>query len=363
MKTFLEDIKKNYNAYLNYDEAATKISLIFPVLQKLGWDIFKRDEVFPEYPIESKRIDLSLRIDGENKFFIEIKRCNIDLENHQEQLLNYSFREGVNLAALTNGITWQFFLPLHSGSWQQRLFFTIDIENQSIEEITSAFEMILSKDSLLNNIAQEYAEDLLLEKNREEQVENNLPRAWKKLLDEPTSELIDLISDKTEKMCGYRPNHEQVINFINSINFNTKGGSNNIDYNKSQIPDRKIFNDINEYKNHREFIKIKGLNIPIDKYKDDMLYFEEVIPLLLKILSETEIRNLGDLEYINHNIAKRHRKYPIMSPDKSKFMSNDGTLNAWANPISGYYVCKPWYPTLFSAWKKYLENLQKKLGE
>ena len=58
--------------------------------------------------------------------FVLVKRPREELAAHQEQLLNYSFREGVKLSILTNGFTWWFYLPLNEGSWEERRFFTAD---------------------------------------------------------------------------------------------------------------------------------------------------------------------------------------------------------------------------------------------
>ena len=63
--------------------------------------------------------------------FIEVKRARVNLEDHQQQLLEYCFQEGVRLAVLTNGRTWWLYLPLQAGSWEQRRFLTIDLESQT----------------------------------------------------------------------------------------------------------------------------------------------------------------------------------------------------------------------------------------
>ena len=73
----------------------------------MGWDIFNVDEVIPEYPVGDTKIDYALKTGRYNdKAFIEVKRIREDLERHQEQLLGYCFKEGVNFAILTNGIIW-----------------------------------------------------------------------------------------------------------------------------------------------------------------------------------------------------------------------------------------------------------------
>lgn len=366
MIEFLDYVKNNLQDFTNYDEAATRNSLIFPILQKLGWNIFIRDEVFPEFPVETKRIDLSLRVNNENKFFIEIKRCNMDLDNHQEQLLNYSFRAGVQLAALTNGITWQFFLPLKSGEWQKRQFFTIDIENQSTSEILPEFNKLLSKQSIQNNKAVEYAEDLFSRRTREEQIDINMPRAWQKILDDPTPELIDIISDKTEKICGYRPYDEKVIDFIHSLNKKQSSieyqNNNGIIIYNDNNRDSSSEIEISADEQSNKCIKIKGVDIPIWKTNKYRYYFMKVIPLLVEIIPESELENLGDVGYINENLTTRSKEFPIMSKDESKFISNEMSY-AWSFPICGYFVNKHWYKALFLAWIKYLKILQNKYGE
>ncbi len=99
----IEFIKKlkNKPQIHSFDEAATKQTIILPILQILGWEIFDREEVCPEFYVENRRVDYCLRLNYQNEFFIEAKRTGEDLENHQEQLLEYAFRQGVELASLT----------------------------------------------------------------------------------------------------------------------------------------------------------------------------------------------------------------------------------------------------------------------
>jgi hypothetical protein len=98
---------KNNKKLQSFDEASTKQAMILSVLKVLGWNPFNIEEVYPEYPVDNKneRVDYSLTHNGKNKVFIEVKKVTEDLDKHQEQLLNYSFREGVKLAILTNGIS------------------------------------------------------------------------------------------------------------------------------------------------------------------------------------------------------------------------------------------------------------------
>jgi predicted type IV restriction endonuclease len=114
-----------------YDEASTKQTVILPMLSALGWNIFDIDEVCPEYSVHGGSVDYALRCRRGAKVFVEVKKPHEDLSNHQEQLLNYAFKQGVPEAVLTNGITWWLYLPLREGSWEQRKFYTIEIRDQN----------------------------------------------------------------------------------------------------------------------------------------------------------------------------------------------------------------------------------------
>jgi len=216
----IKDFKKD-RRLLSLDEAATKQAVILRILKALGWDPFDIDEVYPEYSVGGKRVDYSLRHNGRNKVFIEVKKVNEDLEKHQEQLLNYSFQEGVKLAILTNGISWWFYLPLREGSWEQRKFYTIEIYDQDSEDIVSKFEDFLLKDNVISDKAIEKAESLYKSKQKQYLIKETLPRAWKKIITEPDELLVELLADTTEKLCGYKPDNDIVEDFLIKVSQGT----------------------------------------------------------------------------------------------------------------------------------------------
>ena len=201
-----------------YSEETTKQAVVLKILSALGWDPFEPEEVYPEYSIRNGgRVDYSLRYNGINKVFIEVKKISEDLERHQEQLLNYSFHEGVKLAILTNGISWWFYLPLREGSWEQRKFYTIEIYEQDAESIAENFEKFLSKENVISGKTIEFAENVYKSKQKKSLIERTLPKAWEKIITEPDEQLVELLADTTEKLCGYRPDSEAVAKFIHDI--------------------------------------------------------------------------------------------------------------------------------------------------
>jgi len=212
---FVEQLKSD-GRIASFDEAATKQTVLLRILSLLGWDTYNIDEVIPEYSVSTQRVDYALRHSNVNKAFIEVKKVGEDLEKHQEQLLNYSFKEGVKLAILTNGISWRFYLPLYEGSWEQRKFYTIDIFDQDSEDIVDRFIDYLEKENVCSGKSIQIAEDIYKSKQKEHLIRETLPKAWNKLISEPDELLVELIADATEKVCGYKPNNNVVENFISS---------------------------------------------------------------------------------------------------------------------------------------------------
>jgi len=212
LRTFIQNLKAD-RRILTFDEAATKQAVILKLLSILGWDTFNIEEVTPEYPVGDKSVDYSLRTMNA-KVFLEVKRIGENLEEHQEQLLNYSFQEGVKLASLTNGITWWFYLPLREGSWEQRKFYTIDISQQDPEDIASKFIVFLSKENVGDGKAIENAEKIYKGQQKQNVLKETLPKAWNKIVIEPDESLIELINETTEKLCGYKADSETIEQFF-----------------------------------------------------------------------------------------------------------------------------------------------------
>ena len=196
------------------DEASTKQTIVLPVLQSLGWGIFDPEEVCPEFSVGNRKVDYCLKLNGQSEVFIEVKRVTEDLDDHQEQLLEYAFRQGIALASLTNGVTWHFYLPMKKGSWTERKFYTIDLLTQEPEEVADRFRKILSKEQVESGLSVKYAEEIYKGKLKEEAILEALPKAWNTIISGPDELLVDLLAEITEKTCGFKPEEDLVISFI-----------------------------------------------------------------------------------------------------------------------------------------------------
>jgi len=214
---FINELKKNIVPGLS-SEAETKLAVILPILQNLGWNVFNVEEIKPEYSVGSGRVDFALIIKGQCKVFIEVKPIGEDLSNHQEQLLKYSFQEGVPLSVLTNGITWWFYLSIIEVPWEQRRFFNIDILEQECQQVIEKFSDFLLKENISSGDAIKNAHLVLKNKQKNKIIEETIPKAWKKIIDEPDESLIKLINETVEKICGLRAEPPDVIaSFIKNI--------------------------------------------------------------------------------------------------------------------------------------------------
>ena len=196
------------------DESATKQGVVLRLLSLAGWDTFDISQVVPEYTVGTRRVDYALRPGTPNAVFIEVKRPGENLERHQQQLLEYCFQEGVKLAVLTNGRTWWLYLPLQAGSWEQRRFLTIDLEVQEPSVVERRFLEHLSPERVGSGQAVGDAEDLVESQQRAEIIDRTIAAAWTQIVETPDELLVDLISETTERICGFKPEPELVEQFL-----------------------------------------------------------------------------------------------------------------------------------------------------
>lgn len=158
-----------------FDETATKQYIVLPILRALDWqdsNLYTL-EVFPEKKVDgSGKVDYALQ-KGDNVFvFIECKRWGANIEKHQEQICLYAFMAGVDIAVITNGKIWDFYLPDKTTlpgrinvPWQDRIFCTIDLEVQ--QEAISDFQKYLTKSNVEQGTAKTEAEEAFQPQRRD----------------------------------------------------------------------------------------------------------------------------------------------------------------------------------------------------
>lgn len=205
-------------------EQATRQGVILPMLGRLGWDRDNVHEVFPEFPVGDGWVDYCLKVGERNAVFIEVKPPSERLEQHEKQLLDYAFRYGVGIAALSNGLSWWLYLPLLQGEWNQRKFFTIDIQQQDVETAARHFRQFLGRDVIADGSAMKSAEAVYTSREKARLISQTIPRAWKMLCQEPETLLVDLLVEKVEGLCGHKPEEESVKEFLKRLTSGAETG-------------------------------------------------------------------------------------------------------------------------------------------
>jgi predicted type IV restriction endonuclease len=137
------------------NEESTKISLMLPVLQGLGYDVFNPDEVLPEYKDitldgvkATDKADLAIKKQGVINILIEAKKASESLEVHHSQLFRYfTAIRTARVGVLTNGIIWKVYTDLEETNILDRsAFLEINLETANDQELTS-FIQVLGKDT------------------------------------------------------------------------------------------------------------------------------------------------------------------------------------------------------------------------
>jgi hypothetical protein len=210
---FLKKIQAD-KRFKDFDEAAIKQAIVLKILSLLEWDPFNIDELQSEYMLKEDKIDFALKHKESLKVFVSVKKDSKNFKKNIEMLLGLSAQSDVKIAVFTNGSSWWFFLPLIEGSIDDKRFCTIDIQQQKLEDIDKKFSDFLSKKNIISNKAFELAEHICNEKKQRVLINEYLPKAWQKILDEPDRWLVDVISEVTESLSGYKPDREKVKEFI-----------------------------------------------------------------------------------------------------------------------------------------------------
>jgi hypothetical protein len=210
--SFIDELKSN-KKLATFDEASTKQAVVLRLLSFLGWDIFNVEEVYPDFSTGSSNISYALRIRNTNKVFIEVKRIHKKLDSYQKELVDLAARDGVNMALLTNGVTWWFYLVSAPGNWKQKWFLSIDLMKQKTDSIVSHLLDLLEKDKVSKGQSLRSAKTLF-QKKKQKLAADFLPEAWNQILAQPNKIFVELLSEQTEKLCRYKVDSKTVEKFI-----------------------------------------------------------------------------------------------------------------------------------------------------
>ncbi|TDK41118.1 type I restriction endonuclease [Antarcticimicrobium luteum] len=123
-------------------EEATKTSVILPLLQAWGFDVFSLNEVIPEFVADvgtkkGEKVDFAVKIDGKIAMLVEAKPITSKLGDAQfNQLFRYFSVTEARLAILTNGREAWFFSDTDApNKMDKKPFFKFDFQSYDAVQV------------------------------------------------------------------------------------------------------------------------------------------------------------------------------------------------------------------------------------
>ncbi|MBD7956244.1 type I restriction enzyme HsdR N-terminal domain-containing protein [Microbacterium sp. Sa4CUA7] len=142
-------------------EEATKNAFIMPFISTiLGYDVFDPLEVVPEFTADvgikkGEKVDYAIMRDGEVQILIECKASTgVPKIEHASQLFRYFSTTNARIAALTNGVIWQFYTDLDAPNRMDAKPFLVldllDIDETLIPEVQKMSKDSFDLDSIIS---------------------------------------------------------------------------------------------------------------------------------------------------------------------------------------------------------------------
>jgi hypothetical protein len=106
---------RRWREWPSFNEEATLLGLVLPILQEAGYDPFNPEEVFPQAKDSNNlKPDLllykgSARQEGAPYMVIEVKALGENLKKHENQVVQYMNGGQARWYVLTNGETWELY--------------------------------------------------------------------------------------------------------------------------------------------------------------------------------------------------------------------------------------------------------------
>ncbi len=196
------------------NEASVSQGIVLRLLHALGWPSYDTDAVWPEYSLSGRRVDYALcSPPGKPIAFIEVKQIG-QSEGAERQLFEYAFHDGVPLAILTDGREWNFFLPGEQGDYGERRVYKLDIVDRDVKECAERLERYLLHSAVASGAAIQAARDDYRNVSKDRQMLAALPKAWSQIIADEDEMLLEIVADRVESLCGFKPNPDMVADFL-----------------------------------------------------------------------------------------------------------------------------------------------------
>ena len=129
--TVIETLKQritDHGAILQDNETRSRMALIDPLLQVLGWDTTDPFLVIPEYDAGGGQVDYALLgKKGGPTAVIEAKRLGEPLQKKWDQMIRYAMDARINYAGITDGDRWELYDISRSGALHEKRILDLQI--------------------------------------------------------------------------------------------------------------------------------------------------------------------------------------------------------------------------------------------
>lgn len=210
----IEAIRAGIKAGRFPNEASVSQGIVLRLLNALGWPAYDTDAVWPEYSLGGRRVDFALcNPPAKPIAFIEVKQIG-QSDGAERQLFEYAFHIGVPMAILTDGREWNFFLPGEQGDYGERRVYKLDIVERDVTECVERLERYLLHSAVTSGAAMQAARDDYRNVSKDRQMLAVLPKAWNQLIADDDDMLLEIVADRVESLCGFKPGPDMVATFL-----------------------------------------------------------------------------------------------------------------------------------------------------
>lgn len=210
----IEGIRAGIKAGRFPNEASVSQGIVLRLLNALGWSTYETEHVWPEYSLSGRRVDFALcSPPGKPIAFIEVKQIG-QSDGAERQLFEYAFHDGVPLAILTDGREWNFFMPGEQGDYGERRVYKLDLVDRDIQDCAQRLERYLQHSAVASGVAIQAARDDYRNVSRDRQMLAALPKAWRQIIDDADELLLEVLADRAESLCGFKPPPDMVARFL-----------------------------------------------------------------------------------------------------------------------------------------------------
>jgi len=214
MEQEIESIRAGIKSGRFSNEASVSQGIVLRLLHGLGWPSYDTDSVWPEYSLGGRRVDYALcSPPGKPIAFIEVKQIG-QSDGAERQLFEYAFHIGVPMAILTDGQEWNFFLPGEQGDYGERRVYKLDIVERDVGECVERLERYLLHSAVASGVAIEAAREDYRNVSKDRQMLAALPTAWSQIIADEDEMLLEIVADRVESLCGFKPAPDMVAGFL-----------------------------------------------------------------------------------------------------------------------------------------------------